>query len=421
MPTFKHQRQRQKYHSFHPPPLFWDKLPKLWLTKSALREANRRNKSLSSYQRSSSIPYTFAPDFLRNCSTTPLKEVKRFSRCGGPDLSDIRDYPAPAHFCQYSMDPTNSKRHTQKRNRATTKGTTAYDPHFEQHLMDWGVLTPLSTYPDGTKPSEPKNLEEIRERLQTPRPLADSDVNFNEFDELNKNAVSEQLVITDILPVLEGKRKRGSMTGGGQPFNNLDHLTNGTLVQAKPDLYHGARPNQLNYSIREKLEKKIIPTSHTQLPITPNFFVEAKGHGGSTDVVQRQACYNAALGARGMHALQQYRHESCSNKPNYYDNNAYTIAATFQNGQLGLYVAHPTTPMNNNGPAHDTDYVMTKVGKWSLDGDSKTYLRGITAYRNAQDLAREFRDDFIRQANEQCAPGQVNASSSDRSEETSKS
>ncbi|KAL3462633.1 hypothetical protein BJX64DRAFT_276975 [Aspergillus heterothallicus] len=402
MPSFKHQHQ--KHRSFHPPPLFWDKLPKLWLTKSALREATRQNKSLSLYQRSSSIPYTFAPDFLRNCSATNLKGVKRLSRCGGPDLSDIKDYPAPADFYQYSMDATNSnsKRHTTKRTKLKTNATTAYDPHFEQHLIDNGVFTPFSKYPHGTEPSKPKNLKEIQQRLRAPCPLPDSDMQYEEFARLNKDAVSEELVIADILPKLEGNRKDGSMIGG-QRLNNLAPLTDVTLACAKPDLYHGTSPNQLNRSIREDLSNMIIPTHQTSFLITPNFFVEAKGHDGSSAVVQLQACYDAALGARAMHALQQYGHENCSNKPKYYDNNAYTMAATFQNGLLGLYVTHPTRSTNNNGP--DTYYVMTQVGKWCLDGDPDTYQRAITAYRNARDLAREFRDDFIRQANEQYAAG----------------
>jgi hypothetical protein len=30
------------------------------------------------------------------------------------------------------------------------------------------------------------------------------------------------------------------------PFTNLDHLTDGTLVPGNPDLYYGARPEQLD-------------------------------------------------------------------------------------------------------------------------------------------------------------------------------
>lgn len=91
MPSFKPQHRGRQHHTSHPPPLFWDKLAKLWLTKSALEEASRRNKPLSSDQGFFSIPHTFAPDFLRGCSATRLQEIRKLSRCGGPDLSDIRN------------------------------------------------------------------------------------------------------------------------------------------------------------------------------------------------------------------------------------------------------------------------------------------------------------------------------------------
>ncbi|PYH86994.1 hypothetical protein BO82DRAFT_324311 [Aspergillus uvarum CBS 121591] len=418
MPSFKHQHQQQKHHSFHPPPLFWDKLSKLWLTKSALREANRRNRSLFLYQGSSSIPHTFAPDFLRNCSTARLKEVRRFSRCGGPDLSDIRDYPAPAHFDQYSMDPDDPSP-----KRTTTKGSTAYDPHFEGHLNDHGIFMPSGTYPDGTKPPRPANIAEIQRRLRNSRPsmaLSENSLEreYENFTTVNDKTSDEQLVVKKILPFLEGSQQYSFEDGGNHSFTNLTPLTDGTLANATPDFYHGARPNQLDNDIREDLSNTIIPTRRTNRPIAPNFFLETKGHDGSSAVLKRQACYDAALGARAMHALQQYGHGQSSNKPNYYDNNAYTIAATFKDGLLGLYVTHPTRSTDNNDP--DTNYVMTQAGQWALHGDPDTYQRGITAYRNAQDLAREFRDDLIRQANEQYAAGQDNASGSDGSEETIK-
>ncbi|KAL2852417.1 hypothetical protein BJY01DRAFT_208297 [Aspergillus pseudoustus] len=69
MPSSKDQHRRRTHH---PPPLFWDKLTTLWLTKSALREANRRNNPLSSNRGSFSSPHTSAPAFLRNCSATCL-------------------------------------------------------------------------------------------------------------------------------------------------------------------------------------------------------------------------------------------------------------------------------------------------------------------------------------------------------------
>ncbi|KAL4967798.1 uncharacterized protein BDV14DRAFT_168448, partial [Aspergillus stella-maris] len=114
-----------------------------------------------------------------------------------------------------------------------------------------------------------------------------------------------------------------------------------------------------------------------------------------------------------MHALQQYGDEGSSNKPKIYDNNAYNIVSTFQAGTLGLYATHPTMSTNNNDPNHHTNYVMTQVGHYSLIGSPESYQQGLSAYRNAQDLAREFRDDLIRQANEQFAADQIHASNSD--------
>ncbi|KAL2816799.1 hypothetical protein BDW59DRAFT_182381 [Aspergillus cavernicola] len=374
MPFSKHRYRQREQRPFHPPPLFWDKLSKLWLTKSALREANRRNRIPSPSQGSPPISHTFAPDFLRNCSATCLQEISKLSRCGGPDLSDIRNCPAPSHFCQYSMDPTRSnlkRPTTDTETKPKTGSTTVYDPHFENHLIDHGVYPPFSTYPDGTELSEPENLAEIQRRLQIPRSsLALSGSlkqEYTEFRKINHNASDEQLVTKDVLPILEGKQKACSKTGGGHPFKNLAPLTDGTLAMAKPDFYHGASPNQLNPDIRKQLNNQIIPSSQSNRPITPNFFVEAKGH----------------TGARAMNSLQQFGNESSGSMPAYHDGNAYTM-------------------VSNNNPDH-TDYVMTQIGQWALHGNPRTFQEGITAYRNARDLAKEQRDEFIKQANERHA------------------
>ncbi|KAL2870697.1 uncharacterized protein BJX67DRAFT_390487 [Aspergillus lucknowensis] len=399
MPSPKHRYRPRKHRAFHPPPLFWDNLSRLWLTKSSLREANRRYRQASSRQDSSPYPYTFAPDFLRTCSTTCLQEIRKFSRCGGPDLSDIRNHPAPSNFNEYSMDPTSSNSAPPTAYTETKpKNTTVYDKHFEEHIENHGVYLPLSTYPDGTEPSEPENFAEIRMTLRNRRPSLTLppdllEREYERFARLNKNAADEQLVIKSILPVLEGKEKDGYQTGAGHPFKELAPLTDGTLAPAQPDFYHGARPNQLKSAIRKQLKNQIIPTTKRSRPIAPNFFIEVKGHDGSILVATRQACYDGALGARAMHSLQQFGNRD-------YDNNAYAMASTYHAGCLGLYTIHPTRSRLNDDPDHRTDYVMTQVGQWALHGSSETYKQGLTAYRNARDLAKEQRDRFIKQANE---------------------
>jgi hypothetical protein len=90
---------------FQPPAAFWDNLSKIWLTKRALRELDRRNSQAHSLYRRLHRPVTrlglaewkrthqppqSAADFLCHCTSTCLKDIERFARHGGPDLSDLR-------------------------------------------------------------------------------------------------------------------------------------------------------------------------------------------------------------------------------------------------------------------------------------------------------------------------------------------
>ncbi|KAI9035600.1 uncharacterized protein KD926_003204 [Aspergillus affinis] len=311
------------------------------------------------------------------------------------------------------MDPTDS---SSRGLTPKTGNTTVYDLHFESHLTDHGIFLPNSTYPDETDVCEPENIAEIQRCLRAHRPTPD-----------------EQLVIKKILPIFDGPQQASFHDGGNHLFTNLAPLTNGTLANAKPDIYHGAPPYQLHPRVREQLSDQIIPTRQGNRPIMPNFFVEAKGHCGSPSVLQRQALYDSALGARAIHSLQQYGHaqeeyrssSNSSNRPqdnddcsdpapasspthdSTHDNHAYAIASTFQKGTLGIYVTHPTRIPSNINPGADrqTDYAMTQVGYYSLIGSPESYQQGVSAYRNSRDLAKEYRDEFIRQANERHEAG----------------
>lgn len=88
-----------------PPSSYWGKLSKIWLTKRALKELNRRNIKSNEY----SPPYRpfrrsltrsllaewakgqqSASDILDSYSEKDLEGLKQFSRVGGPDTSDLR-------------------------------------------------------------------------------------------------------------------------------------------------------------------------------------------------------------------------------------------------------------------------------------------------------------------------------------------
>src|SRR2546423_1000266 len=67
------------------------------------------------------------------------------------------------------------------------------------------------------------------------------------------------------------------------------------FVPGNPDIYYGARPEQLDRQVCDVLSGHIIPSTQDDLPIVPNFFL-AKDPEGSLAVAGRQACYDGALG-----------------------------------------------------------------------------------------------------------------------------
>ncbi|KAH0592443.1 hypothetical protein MHUMG1_09829 [Metarhizium humberi] len=116
-------------------------------------------------------------------------------------------------------------------------------------------------------------------------------------------------------------------------FTNLLSLTDESTVKAVPDYFDGAKASDLHSVVRRELNELVIPTKHANVPIIPNFFLEAKGPSGSVSVAEKQACYNGAHGARAMHALQNYKLAEPT-----YDGNAYTYSSTYHDGTLKLTV-----------------------------------------------------------------------------------
>lgn len=106
---------------------------------------------------------------------------------------------------------------------------------------------------------------------------------------------------------------------GHLPFTNLRSLTDEVTVKVVPDFFDGARSGSIDRTVSAALSQMIIPTEHADVPVVPNFFLEAKAPKGGADVALRQACYDGAHGARAMHSLQNYGETEPA-----YDGNAYT-------------------------------------------------------------------------------------------------
>jgi hypothetical protein len=135
--------------------------------------------------------------------------------------------------------------------------------------------------------------------------------------------------------------------------------------------------------------------------VAPNFFLAAKAPSGGADVLKRQACHDGAVGARAMHKLQCY----AAGKP-VYDNNAYTLTATYHNGILRMY----TTYVTPSGPGGSLEYHMTQIDIWVVTGNPDACRQGAAALRNARELAKEWHDHFISAANERARSANVEQS-----------
>ena len=435
----------------HPPRAFWDCLSKIWLTKDALRELNRRNRQSTSGKPRPLSPQAARPvtrhlsaelkskrhvtqsasDFLRNCAPRTLKDIKLFARHGGPDLSDLKvvsmhseeffsgrkelmilfKFSEPVYFFDHTMGSRETSARNRKRGPTLALDETPstkriksiqsrdepYSRNFEQELIDNGIYLDEYKYLNGRVPPEPNNMEEINQRLTQRRlslsPSNFSNENFKKFRRANAHASMKSRVSKTVIPVIEGEIKDYKCVDEEVSFTNLEPLTNKIFIAAEPDLFYGARPEQLDQRVRDELKGHIIPSTKNDVPIAPNFFLAIKGPEGSLQVARLQACYYGAFGARGMHSLQAYGKDE-----SIFDNNAaYTITSTYLAGFLQIYTVHPIQPAV---PGGRTEYCMNLLRSFAINDSAETFRQGVTAYRNARDWAEEQRDEAIKRSNE---------------------
>lgn len=228
-----------------------------------------------------------------------------------------------------------------------------------------------------------------------------TDQDFKRFKKADAHAFKEKQVTTSVIPVIEGVIKDARCTSGGITFGNLEPLTDGTIVSGNPDIYYGARPEQLDPRVRKELGGLIIPSTQDNLPICPNFFMAAKGPDGSLAVASRQASYDGALGARGIHNLQDY--QQAQPVPS---NRASTITSIYHGGTLKLYTSHRN---ESAGLVSKPEYVMHQLNTWGMTGNVESFRQGAAAYRNARDWAEDQRNLAIEAANTivRSLPGEI--------------
>lgn len=262
--------------------------------------------------------------------------------------------------------------------------TSAYDRNFEQHLVDNKIFL--------NNRLAPKNLAEITSRLSQPRPSLSlstyPEEEFQKFWKACDTSLTEAKVMSAAIPIMVGTTS-DIPSAENLIFNNLKPLTDGSLVAAKPDLYDGTRPENIHPHVRGELGSVILPSTTHNAPALPNFFIEAKGPDGIAGVAKRQACYDGALGARGMACVQKFGGGPIS------DSNAVTITSTFNDGNLKLYAVHLTGSRSPEGPK----YHMTQLRSFAMTDQLDSFLQGVRYLRNARDWAMEQRDKAVRAAN----------------------
>ena len=281
---------------------------------------------------------------------------------------------------------------------STTRKSSAYNPNFEQHLIDHGIYP--HGYYNGTEEDDddsvyPDNWEEINERLAQRRPsLSPSRFTreeFRKFEKTNMQALTESKVMSKVFPIIAGTADIPSQEN--LRFVNLKDLTDGSITQAQPDFYDGVRPEDLNKQIREELGPYIIPSTNTAALYLPNFFTEGKGPDGSAPISKLQACYDGAIGERGILELSSY-----VNPGTVQYNIAHTITSTYHGGtgDLTIYSTHANRSSNFQ---HPVEYRMTQLNGWKMTGNPDAFRQGATTWRNARDLGKETREELIAAAN----------------------
>ena len=172
-------------------------------------------------------------------------------------------------------------------------------------------------------------------------------------------------------------------------FKNLEKMWEGA-PSPKPDLWDGLEVRDVDSRIRTMFEKLIVPNTGPKKPCIPNCCLEIKGPGGLTNVVEDQACFDGAAAARGMHALRQYLYGDKA-----FDNKAYSFAATYEGGKLGilvLYTVHPFRVDGNDKP----DYNMSKIETYILTKSLEEYVAGVNALESIRIMARVERKKLVR-------------------------
>ncbi|KAM0260896.1 hypothetical protein ACHAQJ_002515 [Trichoderma viride] len=265
---------------------------------------------------------------------------------------------------------------------------------FIQNLRAHNIVRDLEKLPDGTRPGPLDSILDIRELLAHPRAFLRvySNADLEQFKREVQSPDSTTDLRAIVTSALEGDEADHMSTN--VPFTNLDHLTDGKLAPANPDLCHGTRSYLVHHLVRKRFSSVIVPFNRDNAPIAPNFFLEIQDTQGSPDASVARIEYDLVLGTRAFWALETYEtHDDDS----IYDNKSRAIGFCFsRDGNLAVFVTHYAAPSVRGGKPI---FVTTFVQNWNMFRDTNHFLQARTAYLNAKDYTKRQRDLTLLVAN----------------------
>lgn len=214
---------------------------------------------------------------------------------------------------------------------------------------------------------KPHNWDELLWLMEQPPRVASvlpgSDhVEYQAFKEAAAEVFDKNEVVRRILSLIVGRSIFYS--SGGQPFLNLEDLTDSAIVKTSLDLYDGADPEEVDQKLLTKLDTFIKPLINKKTPVVPNFSVEFKDPASWLPVTERQDCHAGSICARAIHKLRSFAEED---RDMLYDYNAYTITAIYPMGLLSLY-AHGPIKLNGS-----VEYGMTLIKGFPMHDSPETF------------------------------------------------
>lgn len=445
-------------HSHDPAAVYYDSLSRIWLTKGALRELDRRNGQ--THQSPLSPPAS--PSSLLELDNAHAAALRRFARNGGPDLSDLRhaSAPSPLRFAsltarlQYPapalpIAPRDSSRPARERDRSRgqldqTRGRGVNkDGRTRSALRGRGRrLRSLSRDRGGSARSVPSQPEgESRAPTQSSSPydenfrqhLIDHNV-FPPFYQLRNDGTLQTLPRAHNHDEVLARLRQSRTDLSSAPFTNaafhkfqVDYANGpeeGLLdfvysVLEGPDIDRGGRGGRSRLT---NLANLISVTLTAPMPdlyygahpeeILPGLWNHLSNHIEPSTQKDLPAAPNFFLAAKGPNGTQAVAInqavydgatgaraiaalENFAGTPSM-DGNIKAISSALVGGSLYIYGVHLAPPMNNRS---SITYIVQQLDAYCLTGNLENCRRGLTIFRNAIDWTGELHSAAIAKAN----------------------